>query len=200
LADVAVVRPPEDAPGPIVLGTDFGPVSGAAERAAIHAAAQTGSELVIVHAIDAGRLRLPGGRWRTRVDQARTERERDAKQLVALARQSGVHARVLIWTGDPATCVVDAARAEGATRIVIGSHGRGPIGRAIAGSVSRTVSEMASCPVAVVTADGSERSRAGMPHGLLGGAVGPISGRTNPVRISVEKDLERSERTRSGGT
>ena len=62
---VAVVRPA--APGPIVLGTDFGPVSAAAERAAIRVAAQRGADLVIVHAIDTGTLRLPGGRWRERV-------------------------------------------------------------------------------------------------------------------------------------
>ncbi|MFL5779371.1 MAG: universal stress protein [Chloroflexota bacterium] len=191
---------PFAAPGPIVLGTDFGSVSGAAERMAIQAAAAADSELVIVHAIDPGRLRLPGGHWRARVDQARTERERDAAQLVAIARESGVRARVLIWTGDPATCIGEAARAEGATRIVIGSHGRGAIGRALAGSVSRTVRETASCQVAVVTSDDPERSRSLGPHGLSRGAVGPISGANHQVRMNPEQDLDRSERTTSGGT
>jgi universal stress protein A len=194
------VMPPAAAVGPIVLGTDFGSVSIAAERTAIHAAAAAGSELVIVHAIDPGRLRLPGGHWRARVDQARTERERDAAQLIAIARQAGVRARVLIWTGDPATCVVDAARAEGASRIVIGTHGRGAIGRAIAGSVSRTVQETASCPVAVVKADELERSRSAGPLGPQRGAVGPISPASNPLTMNPEQDLERSEPTTSGGT
>ena len=153
--------------GPIVLGTDFGPVSAAAERAAIRAAAKAGRELVVVHAIDAGRLRLPGGRWRARVDQARAQRERDAAELVEMARTSGVDARVLIWTGDPATCVVDAARAEGAARIVVGSHGRGPIGRVLAGSISRTVADLADCPVAIVMSDDTvARSRDREPDGL----------------------------------
>ena len=138
--------------GPIVLGTDFGPVSAGAERAAIHLAAQRGARLLVVHAIDPGRLRLPGGLWRQRVDQARDAREHDAAAIVATARRSGVDARVLIWTGDPATCVIDAAGAEQAERIVIGSHGRGRLGRVIAGSVSERVIRASSCPVDVVRA------------------------------------------------
>ena len=134
------------APGPIVLGTDFGPVSAAAERAAIRVAAERGADLVIVHAIDARTLRLPGGRWRERVDQARGRREREAAFAVARARAGGVAARVLIWNGDPATCVIEAAKAEGA-------HGRGRIGRLIAGSVSASVVGHAACPVEIVAAD-----------------------------------------------
>ena len=139
--------------GPIVLGTDFGPVSDAAERAAIRAAADRHVDLVVVHAIDPGRLRLPGGRWHTRVDQERDARERQASALVQRARSAGVSAHVLIWTGDPASCVAEAARAEGAERIVLGSHGRGRLGRAIAGSVSERVIGQADCPVDVVRPD-----------------------------------------------
>jgi nucleotide-binding universal stress UspA family protein len=138
------------ATGPIVVGTDFGPASAAAERAAIGIAARCGRDLVVVHAIDPGRLRLPGGLWRERLDQARAARQRDAASLVARARLSGVSARVLIWTGDPATCVVDAARAEGADRIVVGTHGRGRIARAIVGSVSGDVLGLANCQVDVI--------------------------------------------------
>lgn len=139
--------------GPIVLGTDFGPASAAAERAAISRASARGSDLVIVHAIDPGRLHLPGGLRPLRVDQVRARREREAAALVALARAAGVSARVLIWVGDPATCVVEAARAEGAERIVVGTHGRGPLGRAIVGTISGAVAAQASCQVDVVAPD-----------------------------------------------
>jgi len=145
--------PLPSAGGPIVLGTDFGPASAAAERAAISRARAGGADLVIVHAIDPGRLHLPGGLWPLRVDQVRARRERDAAALVAVARESGVSARVLIWVGDPATCVVDAARAEGAERIVVGTHGRGPIGRAIVGTISGAVSAQAGCQVEVIGPD-----------------------------------------------
>jgi len=124
-----------------------------AHRELFEQAAKAGAQLVVVHAIDPRRLRLPGGMWRQRVDQVRTARERDAAALVARARSAGVDARVLIWSGDPATCLLDAAQAEGASRVVLGSHGRGRLGRAIAGSVSKDVLEHAPCAVEIVRDD-----------------------------------------------
>ena len=106
--------------------------------------------LVIVHAIDPGRLRGAGGLFRQRIDQVRASREIAARALLERVRSAGVEAQLLIWDGDPATCVLEAARAEGASRIVVGSHGRGRIGRAIAGSVSAELVERSACPVDVV--------------------------------------------------
>lgn len=142
--------------GPIVLGTEFGIVSTAAERVAIRLASAAGVPLVVVHAIDPGRLRLPGGRFRLRVDQARSAREADGQALIERVRAAGVQAHLLIWNGDPATCVVEAARAEGASRIVVGSHGRGRLGRAIVGSVSATIAADSTCPVDIVRGDAVE--------------------------------------------
>jgi nucleotide-binding universal stress UspA family protein len=141
--------------GPIVLGTEFGAVSSAAERVAIRLAIEARVPLLIVHGIDAGRLRLPGGLFSQRVDQVRDARQADAAALMNRVRAAGGQPQVLIWDGDPATCVIDAARAEGASRIVVGSHGRGRLGRAIVGSVSATVAGQADCPVDIVRGDGS---------------------------------------------
>jgi nucleotide-binding universal stress UspA family protein len=141
--------------GPILLGTEFGSVSSAAERVAIRLAAQARVPLLIVHGIDPGRLRLPGGRFAQRVDQARAARQADAADLMERARAAGVEPQLLIWDGDPASCVLEASRAEGASRIVLGSHGRGRIGRALVGSVSATVAGQADCPVDIVRGDGA---------------------------------------------
>jgi nucleotide-binding universal stress UspA family protein len=70
-------------------------------------------------------------------------------------RKAGVRPQLLIWDGDPATCVVEAARAESASRIVVGSHGRSRLGRALVGSVSAAVADQADCPVDVVRGTGS---------------------------------------------
>ncbi|MBA2381142.1 MAG: universal stress protein [Chloroflexi bacterium] len=136
--------------GPVVLGTDLGPASTTAETDAIAAAHDGAVPLVVVHAIDPGRLRLPGDRFPQRFDQVRTTREGLVARLVERARAVGVDARVLIWDGDPATCIVDAARAENASRIVIGTHGRGLLVRVISGSVSAAVVATADCPVDIV--------------------------------------------------
>jgi nucleotide-binding universal stress UspA family protein len=139
--------------GPIVLATEFGAVSSAAERVAIRLAFEAGVPLLIVHAIDPGRLRLPGGRFLQRMDQARAARDLDTRAIVRRATARGVTPQVLVWEGDPATCVLEAARAEGASRIVVGSHGRGRLGRALIGSVSATIAEQADCPVDIVRPD-----------------------------------------------
>jgi nucleotide-binding universal stress UspA family protein len=149
----ALAHPPTI--GPIVLGTEFGAVSAAAERVAIRLAAEARVPLLIVHCIDPGRLRLPGGLFSQRVDQVRAARQADATALMQRVRAAGIQPQVLIWEDDPATCVVEAARAEGASRIVLGSHGRGRLGRAIVGSVSATVAGQADCPVDIVRGDGS---------------------------------------------
>jgi len=141
-------------PGPIVFGTEFGAVSRAAEEVAIRLALHAGSALLAVHGIDPGRLRLPGGLFRLRLDQARAAREVEAAALTARVRAAGVEPQILIWSGDPATCVVEAAQAEGASRIVVGTHGRGRLGRVIAGSVSAAIAERAGCPVDIVRGDG----------------------------------------------
>jgi nucleotide-binding universal stress UspA family protein len=153
---------------PIVLGTDFRAASAGAERAAIRTAVAQRVDLVIVHAIDPRLLRLADGRWRVRVDEVRAHRERDAAALVAVANAAGVSARVLIWNGDPADCVADAARAEGARLIIVGTNRCNAASRALAGTVSAQVIQQADCPVAIVGRDADV-------------ATGPVSGgRTAP--------------------
>ena len=145
--------------GPVVLATEFGQVSVAAERVAIQMAIEAGVPLVIVHAIDPGRLRLPGGRFRQRIDQARAAREHDTAAIVRRVRAQGITPHVFVWEGNPATCVVEAARAEGASCIVVGSHRRGRIGRLLIGTVSGDIEEQAECPVHIVPVAGGETAR-----------------------------------------
>lgn len=154
--------------GPILLATEFGAVSSGAERVAIRLAQQAGVPLLIVNVIDPGRLRLPGGRFAQRIDQARATRQADAAPLVNRVRSAGITPQLLIWDGDPATCILEASRAEGASRIVIGSHGRGRIGRVLVGSVSAAVSDRADCPVDIVRDDGTAEDIVTVSHGLRG--------------------------------
>ena len=53
--------------------------------------------------------------------------------------------------GDPATEILEAAQVFGADLIVMGTHGRGPIGRVVLGSVASAVMRKSACPVLTVT-------------------------------------------------
>ena len=134
----------------VVLATDLSPTSAAATAAALDLAGTLGARLLAVSVIDPGSLRLPGGRFRQRVDQVRGERELVAQSLVARGRSVGVAVDFLVWEGDPGESIIEAAAAEAADLIVVGSHGRGTVGRFLIGSVSDHVVRNAQCPVLVV--------------------------------------------------
>ena len=142
----------------VMLATDLSPASQAATDAALDLARTFGARLLAISVIDPGSLRLPGGRFAARVDQVRAERERYAQELVARGRTIGVSVDFLVWEGDPGESIVDAAQSEGADMIVVGSHGRGTVGRFLIGSVSDYVVRQAACPVLVV--------RSGAPTGV----------------------------------
>ncbi len=133
-----------------MLATDLSATSSPAEEEAVRLAAGLGTRLIAVSVIDPGTLRLPGGRYRARVDQVRREREHAAQALVLRARGAGVATNFLVWEGDPGEAIVEAATAEHASLIVLGSHGRSGVGRSFFGSVSDHVVRNAPCPVVVV--------------------------------------------------
>jgi nucleotide-binding universal stress UspA family protein len=137
----------------ILLATDLSAASGRATNEAFDTARRTRAQLLVVSVIDASTLRLPGGRFRARVDQVRDRRQAAAQELVERGHREGVRVKFLVWEGEPGESILEAALAEGADLIVIGSHGRGPIGRRILGSVSRHVVMRAAVPVIVVPRD-----------------------------------------------
>jgi nucleotide-binding universal stress UspA family protein len=137
----------------VLVATDTTAASVGAERAGIELASRMGASLIVLHIIDPSRLRLPGGLFQARVDQVRAVRESALARIVADARKAGVAAQFLIWEGDPGACVLDAAEAEGADVIVVGSHGRGRFGRLLLGSVSSVVVNHARRPVVVIRPD-----------------------------------------------
>lgn len=134
----------------IILATDMGPASAAATDEAFRLAAALHASLLAVSVIDPRTLQLPGGRFRSRVDQERGRLEAAAAELVLRGRREQVPTSFLIWEGDPAESIVEAAESESADMIIVGSHGRGALGRALIGSVSDQVVRRAPCPILVV--------------------------------------------------
>jgi nucleotide-binding universal stress UspA family protein len=93
----------------------------------------------VVSVIDPGSLRLPGGRYQARIDQVRARREQLARALVERGQREGVAVSYVVWDGDPGDMIVEAAASEHADVVLVGSHGRGAVGRFFLGSVSEHV-------------------------------------------------------------
>ena len=134
----------------LLLATDLTEASASATDEAFELASRLDASLLVVSVIDPGSLLLPGGRFRVRVDQVRERREKLAQGLVERGRAAGIDVSFLIWSGDPGDMIIEAAEAEHADMILVGSHGRGAVGRLFLGSVSEHVVRNAPCPVLVV--------------------------------------------------
>jgi len=152
-----VASAPSAASGParkLLLATDLSEASEAATEQAFELAKRLEASLLVVSVIDPGALQLPGGRFRARVDQVRERREVQAQALVERGRSEAVEVSFLVWTGDPGDMIVEAAEAEHVDMVLVGSHGRGAVGRLFLGSVSEHVVRHAPCPVLVVRPKG----------------------------------------------
>src|SRR5262245_43311281 len=134
----------------ILLATDLSSASASATDEAMAIARRTGASLVVVSAVDPRLLRLSGGRFLRRIDQERARVEAGVGDVVRRARERGLSTRYLVGEGEPSEGILEAARAEAADLVVVGSHGRGRLGRLLLGSTSRRVSEEAHCRVLVV--------------------------------------------------
>ena len=138
----------------LLVPTDF---SGGSERAwavARRLAERLGAELVLVHVLVEAPLYSEGPftmkRARDVFDAARAWAVKTLGEWTATAAAAGLSARWVVRTGVPYAEVVGAAAQERADLIVIGTHGRGGLNRALLGSVADRVIRLASCPVLTV--------------------------------------------------
>ena len=138
----------------IVVPTDFSDCSEEAWAVAKRMAAAPGSELVLLHVLTEVPLYAEGV---LNIENARKIREGARKWVenaledwVAKARAEGLSARAVVRTGVAHQEIVGLARDERADLVVIGTHGRGGINRALLGSVADRVVRLAPCPVLTV--------------------------------------------------
>jgi nucleotide-binding universal stress UspA family protein len=68
-------------------------------------------------------------------------------QLAAAARERGVATRELVVQGKPSAEIVKVARVENVDVIVLGTHGKGVLDKALFGSTTERVVRRAPCPV-----------------------------------------------------
>jgi nucleotide-binding universal stress UspA family protein len=142
-----VVTRPAPLDGRVVVGVDGSDTSTEAITYAFSFAERHGREVLAIHAWnDVGWAELPEQDWdHIRVDLAKLLEEQLAPHR---SRHPEVHVAQEVAFDAPARTLLQAA--EGAALVVVGSHGRGAVKRAILGSVSHAVLHNAPCPVAVV--------------------------------------------------
>lgn len=138
----------------ILVPTDFSAGSSRAWAVAQRLARDLGSELVLVHVLVETPLYSEGPfsmkRTRAVFEAARAWVEKTLGEWTAAATAQGLSVRWLTRSGTPHAEIADVAKAEQADLIVIGTHGRAGLDRALLGSVADRVIRTARCPVVTV--------------------------------------------------
>lgn len=141
----------------IVHPSDFSPASRPAFRKAVALAKTHRAQLIVVHVLSMLPV-IPDAYvapnvWDDLERGQRTTAERQLRGLVAKARAAGARASgALIDIGVTHEQIVRFARARRADLIVMGTHGRSGLTRALLGSVASRVLATAKCPVLTVHA------------------------------------------------
>lgn len=134
----------------LVAAVDFSKPSRKAFEAAVGLAKDLDAKLVLVHAftpVPKGGARDPIAQAKTEVDAA--EWETLCKTWAADARKS-VDVETVAREGKPADVIAKAVADHKATLVVVGSHGRTGLKRAVLGSVAEGVIRSSKVPVVVV--------------------------------------------------
>lgn len=132
----------------ILVAVDFEGASTRAVQAAKWIASGLDGELVLLHVYDRPSFAHPelSDEIVERIEKL-TEQER-VEALAKLGAESG-DVRTLFRHGDPALRIVEAAAELRPAMLVMGTHGRGGLGRLLMGSIAAQV--MRASPVPVVT-------------------------------------------------
>jgi nucleotide-binding universal stress UspA family protein len=141
---------------PVMLATDGSPTAVKATETAIELAKLLDTELVIVTVwtipyMTTGLAPAPINGELAQLGEG--EAEKLVLDAAARAAEAGVESRTLVLRGIPVEEICVAAETYKPRFLVVGSHGWGPVKRAIFGSVSTGVLHRARCPVLVVRAD-----------------------------------------------
>jgi nucleotide-binding universal stress UspA family protein len=127
----------------ILIAIDGSPNSAFALQEACRLLPVSGAETLVLSVLDtmiyaAGNEGMGVGLAEV-IDREELAIASDLERARAFLTERGARADAIEREGDPATVILETARAFQPDVIVLGSHGRGPLGRLILGSVSDKV-------------------------------------------------------------
>jgi nucleotide-binding universal stress UspA family protein len=139
----------------ILVPLDFGEPSSTALAYAVDLAEGLGARIYLLHAFELPIIGFPDGAMVVPPDIAARITNAAQKALDdAVARFTGrkVEMTPMLKQGDPRQVILDQAAELGAQLIVMGTHGRRGISRALIGSVAERVVRSSSIPVLTIHA------------------------------------------------
>lgn len=140
-------------PKNILVPTDLSEGAEEALDYACELARQFGATVHLLHVIGIPTLGVPElgvAMTSTVIDQMIRENQSALEELADRKRGAATFGQVLLRTGDARDLINQTAKDLAADLIVMGTHGRRGVTRALLGSVTETVVRSAPCPVLTV--------------------------------------------------
>jgi nucleotide-binding universal stress UspA family protein len=142
-------------PQTILAATDFSGTSHGAVDWAADLARSLGARLIVAHFFDLPLVGFPDGALLVSAQTAaRMSNDAQASLDAELARlhRKQIPVEGVLRQGDPRTGIPELAVQSAARFVVVGSHGRTGLARAVLGSVAEAIVRSSTVPVAVVRA------------------------------------------------
>ena len=142
----------------LLVATDFSEPSSAALTYAVELAKGIGAKVHLVHADELPVIGFPDGTLTISAEMASriiSAAEKALADLVRTHADAGVELTTSLEQADPRDGILAAAKRLEADMIVVGTHGRRGIARALIGSVAENVVRRAEIPVLTVHAAGT---------------------------------------------
>jgi nucleotide-binding universal stress UspA family protein len=137
----------------ILIAVDTSEIGVHATLVGLELAATLGAETALIHVIAPA---VADQSWFPVASFELTQRPGDelSEVLASLKGRAPIPAETVrfVPVGDPVMAITEAARRWSADLVVIGSHGRRGVDRALLGSVAEGVARRAPCPVLIVRA------------------------------------------------
>ena len=153
----------------VLFPTDFSEVSARAERVAAATAREAGARLHVLHACPSHWDHVSAAEGIEAVADGLTGR--------------GIETETALSTGPPAAQIVRYAREHAIDLIVLATHGRTGVSRALLGSVAEAVVRLAPCPVLTVPA-GAPAEAIAAPLPIKRRLPRPVSSAPRPPKSS----------------
>lgn len=140
----------------LILGVDDSPYSAAAVEFVRKMSWPSGTTVTVIYSLAPIAVVVPEAQMAMAQEMEALRRElleantKHVKIVESELASSGIKATGKATDGDPRTVLVDAARAEHADLVVLGSHGRTGLTKLLMGSVASHVMTHAPCSVLVV--------------------------------------------------
>jgi len=138
-------------PKTILVATDFSESAGRAFDYAAALAEKLGAKLHLLHVISVPMIGVPEIGVAVIASTMESTVQTSQAELDRLAAPCGpARVETLLRTGDARDVIVDVAKELGIELIVMGTHGRRGVRRALIGSIAEGVLRTAPCPVLTI--------------------------------------------------